>query len=489
MPDRALILTRQSLTLKDSMSLSAQEERCRAYCHERGYAIVGVSREESVRGWRDDREAIATAVAMAERRELDVLIAWDTSRVARSVRILENLLHELETRNARFESVSEPWTTQVFVRQVLSAVAEEQTRTISRNVSSAKAAMARAGRWHGGVPPYGYQAVRLPGAPPVLMPDPDEQPVVLEVYARFIAGESVGQILRDLNARGIRGRRSALWTAKTIWRILQNPVYRGHVAYKGEVVCHDAHPPLVDVATWERAQRVAETRPVLHLRPDRPTHWLAGSIIHSCGRRMYLMTQRHREMTGGWQASYICQGVTQRGYRGDICQEQRPRISDRKAARAVKACLIADLSSIASVEMALERAVVAAGGSDVARQRETLMQRRNVILRRYDRARDAWADGDEPLAWLEAERDRRDAGLADVDAALDALPAMPDPAVYERVAAMLSDVASVITHASDDGLRAAMVALGVAVVSGAGVQVRYRPEVAAFVGAPATYDV
>ena len=40
MTDRALILTRQSLTLKDSMSLDSQEERARAYCHERGYAIV-----------------------------------------------------------------------------------------------------------------------------------------------------------------------------------------------------------------------------------------------------------------------------------------------------------------------------------------------------------------------------------------------------------------------------------------------------------------
>lgn len=473
------------------MSLDAQEDRCRQYCHEHGYAIVGVSREESVRGWRDDREAIADAVSMAQRREVDVLIAWDTSRVARSVRILETLLHELETHGARFESASEPWVTQPFVRQVLAAVAEEQTRTISRNVSSAKAAMARAGRWHGGPPPYGYQTVHLPDAPPMLLPEPDEHAVVLEVFERFIAGESIGDLIRDFYGRGIRGRRAAEWTSKTLWRILSNPVYRGHITYKGEVVAVDAHPPLVDELTWERAQRVISQRVVVRYSADRPSHWLEGLIVHSCGQRMYLITQRHKEMHGGWQLTYQCRlraGQANTHYRG-ACTQPRPRLSDRKAARAVKACLIADLGSIASAQNALRRAERAAGGSKVARQRETLQQRRSVILRRYERARDAWADGSEPLSWLESERERRDAGLAAVDAELAALPAAPDPAAYERAAALLSDMAAVIGAASDDGLRAAMTALGVAVVSGAGVTIRYHPQYRHFIPTPAVYDL
>ena len=93
------------------------------------------------------------------------------------------------------------------------------------------------------------------------------------------------------------------------------------------------------------------------------------------------------------------------------------------------------------------------------------------------------------MAWLEAERERRDTGLAEVDAALDIMPAMPDPAAYERIADTLGDIAAVIAVASDDALRAAMVQLGVAVVSGAGVSVRYAPEVQWFVGRPHIYDL
>ena len=92
-----------------------------------------------------------------------------------------------------------------------------------------------------------------------------------------------------------------------------------------------------------------------------------------------------------------------------------------------------------------------------------------------------------PLEWLESERERRDAGLAEVDAALDALPDMPDPVVYERAAALLTDVAAVIGAASDDGLRAAIVELGVAVVSAAGVSIRYAPEYQWFVPEPHVY--
>jgi hypothetical protein len=159
---------------------------------------------------------------------------------------------------------------------------------------------------------------------------------------------------------------------------------------------------------------------------------------------------------------------------------------DRKAGAAVRACLAADLANVASVKHALERARIAAGGSDVARQRETLTQRRRTLLRRYERARDAWADGDEPLAWLEAERERRDSGLAELDAAL---AAMPDAETYQRIGAMLADVASVIAAASDDALRAAIVQLGVAVVSGAGVSIRYVPDVSAFVGDSFVYPL
>lgn len=488
MPDRALILTRQSLTARDSLSLDSQEERARAYCHQQGYAIVGVSREESVRGWRDDRDAIVAAVEMARRREIDVLVAWDTSRVARSVRILENLLHELEQHNARFESVSEPHINAPFLRQVLAAVAEEQTRTISRNVSSAKRVMAERGRWSGGPPPYGYQLLKLPDSPSVLIPDPAEQAVVTEIFERFIGGETVSALIVDLAARGVRGRRAAVFGAKTIWRILCNPVYRGHIAYHGEIVHHNAHAPLVDDVTWQRAQRVIATRPVIHRSPDRPTHWLAGSIIHSCGNRMYLMTQRHREMPGGWQLFYTCR--LRKGIHaplGGICTDPRPRLSDRKAAKAVKACLIADLSHLAPVQMAIERAESVCGGSDVARQRETLQQRRRSILRRYERARDAWAGGDEPLTWLEEERGRRDAALAMLDAELATLPESPDPAAYAQAAAMLGDLASVISAASDDALRSAIITLGVAVVGGDGVTIRYAPEFQHFVPEPLIY--
>lgn len=118
------------------------------------------------------------------------------------------------------------------------------------------------------------------------------------------------------------------------------------------------------------------------------------------------------------------------------------------------------------------------------RQRQTLEQRRSAVVRRYERSRDAWADGNEPLEWLEAERLRRDAALAEIDAALDALPTLPDPATYASIGAMLTDVRTIISAASDDALRAAMVALGVAVVSGEGVQIAYGPGIRDFVSAP-----
>lgn len=480
-PPRAHILTRQSVTGENDVSLDMQEERCRAYCHERGYAIVSVSREESVRGWRDDREALAAALDRAAAGAFDVLVAWDTSRVARSVRILEQLLHELDGHRVRFESISEPYVNTPFIRQVLAAVAEEQTRTISRNVSAAKAAVARRGQWHGGAAPYGYQLVKLGDAPSVLTPQETEAAIVREVFDRIGRGTSAGQLAAEFRERGVRARHGGRLTTDALTSIVRNPVYLGHIRYRGETVATEAHPALTGADQWQHANRMLDRRAVVR-RNDAPGHWLAGQIAHACGQRMYLQAHRHRTTATGWQLTYGCRSHYGDGQeRRDPCTAPRPRLSAHKAGWCARRCLTADLSRIAGLTEAMDAATLAAGGAQIAQERQQLDARRQTIERRYERVRDAWADGSEPLAWLEQHRARRDADLAGIDAQIAALPALPDPEHYRRASAALAGIADLIDAADPEQLASIIAQLGTVIVAGDTVRIAYYPEYAPFV--------
>ena len=68
------------------------------------------------------------------------------------------------------------------------------------------------------------------------------------------AGESWGTIASHLSDKGVVGPYGARrWTARAAQHVVTNRVYLGE-ARSGQHVNRDAHPPIIDRATWEAAQ-------------------------------------------------------------------------------------------------------------------------------------------------------------------------------------------------------------------------------------------
>lgn len=70
-----------------------------------------------------------------------------------------------------------------------------------------------------------------------------EAAVLREIAARLVDGESVRQIYRDLNARGLRTARGASWSGPAIKRTLTNPRVAGRV---------DGVPAILDEAVFDQ---------------------------------------------------------------------------------------------------------------------------------------------------------------------------------------------------------------------------------------------
>ena len=174
----------------------------------------------------------------------------------------------------------------------------ERENFVERSLMGKRGA-ARAGRIPAGRPLYGYRK-DAEGKPVI---DEHEAVVVkrmFDMYSRERVG--VPTIVRTLEAEyGFRR------TASNAYLMLRNETYAGRMTYDGvEIAC----PPIVDRATWDRAQNLLTKKTVTASRGNTKTDYLLQGIVscEGCGR--ILSARTRRETNGRTLRYYRCRGYT-----------------------------------------------------------------------------------------------------------------------------------------------------------------------------------
>jgi hypothetical protein len=224
---------------------------------------------------------------------------------------------------------------------------------LSRNVARGMLAAARAGYWLG-VAPVGYLVVG-PERKRVLEIDPEMSPYVIEAFTRYARGEvSLRGLAVSFNDRGVptahtlslRRRTgdpdavATLWTPTSIMKMLKRRTYLGerrwnetcrsemHVITGGKsaprprgskgtatndpadwVVIPDAHPALIDPATFERVQRrLVERRQARTPHKENPFALSGLVVCGRCGGKMHAQAGRRGRNNFYSCASYNLHG-------------------------------------------------------------------------------------------------------------------------------------------------------------------------------------
>lgn len=150
--------------------------------------------------------------------------------------------------------------------------------SLSKTVQKLRRQNADDGRPHGGGRrAYGYG----PGMRPLII---DEAETVREMYARYLAGESLRAIAGDLNTRGIPTVTGAKWTTGGVSRILVAPRYAGLRVFQGGVESIDGlrqavWEPCVDIEDWRRAQAERAARSAASDHRPRADYLLTGLVV------------------------------------------------------------------------------------------------------------------------------------------------------------------------------------------------------------------
>jgi site-specific DNA recombinase len=176
--------------------------------------------------------------------------------------------------------------------QMLGVFAEFERATMVDRVIAGMERKAARGGWLGGPNPYGY---RYNPATSMLEPDEAEAATVRTIFDLYVTKRlGTKAVANWLNAHGHRTRAGRLWSLVTAFDVLRNPVHIGRIRFRGESY-EGLHAALVDVATFEEAQRTlaARAETAWKRRSNASEYLLSGLVRCSrCGNR-YLGTVAH----------------------------------------------------------------------------------------------------------------------------------------------------------------------------------------------------
>jgi site-specific DNA recombinase len=260
---RALIAVRLSRVTDATTSPQRQLETCQQLCNQRGYEVIGVANDLDISAGKTSPFTRPQLGDWLENRphEFDVLVVYRMDRLVRRLLDLADVIRWCQDHSVALVSATEAFLdlTQPFgdiIAMLVAKVAEMELEAIrDRNRSSAQFNI-KAGKYRGGMPPWGY----LPDCDTGewrFVQDPEQVQVILEVVQRVLDGEPLRAVAHDLTARKIptprdifavhRGRdpKGYEWHSSGLKRALTHQSLLGYAMSNGQPVRDSDGSPVV----------------------------------------------------------------------------------------------------------------------------------------------------------------------------------------------------------------------------------------------------
>lgn len=288
----AVIYARYSSHNQTEQSIEGQMHDAYEYAEKNGFTIIDEYIDRAKTATSDDRPAFQQMIKDSAKGLFQFVIVWKQDRFARNRYDSAVYKRLLKNNSVRVVSVMENISDSpegVILEGLLESMAEYYSANLSENIKRGKAESVRKGLYPGGPVPIGYTIQDKH-----LIPDPRTAHVVQEIFRRYADGERTADIVRDLNARGLRAKRGALFQRATLMHILENRTYTGDYYY-GDQIITESITPLIDHDLFDRADaRRAAARKAPGASRDQSSPCLltgkifcgecGGKILGACGK-------------------------------------------------------------------------------------------------------------------------------------------------------------------------------------------------------------
>jgi DNA invertase Pin-like site-specific DNA recombinase len=253
---RAVGVVRVSRLGDDPVSPSEQAERIQQACVRDELTLVTTLDETNVSGGAplERRHGLRQAVELIESGQADVVVVAYFDRLVRSLQVQREVVERIERAGGAIVAVDvgevrSDTASRWLSSTMLGMVAEHHRRVTAERTSEAKRRAIADGRpTFPNIPPGLHQ--RKDGR---LEPHPVEATLVRDAFDLRANGATVREVRDFLRMNGIER------SFHGVQAMLTSRMYLGELHF-GELVNKNAHPAIIDLATWKKVQRMRATR-------------------------------------------------------------------------------------------------------------------------------------------------------------------------------------------------------------------------------------
>jgi site-specific DNA recombinase len=271
---------------EDNYSIPEQIERMKKYCEAKDWIVYKIYTDSVQSGADMDRPGLQSMIKDCEAGKVDMVLVYKLDRLSRSQKDTMYLIEDVfEKNNVGFTSMTENFDTSTahgkFIIGILAVFAQLERSKITERTTLGKKARAADGKWHGGRwIPIGYDYENG-----LLKPNEYEKMQVLEIADLFLKRTPVRTIADMMNNKGYKHKHGD-WNAKTIKRVLSNPVNLGLIK-DGEHLHPGIHDAILDQQTFDAIQVIMDERKAEHGTKRPAAKSLLSSMLFCkhCGAR------------------------------------------------------------------------------------------------------------------------------------------------------------------------------------------------------------
>jgi DNA invertase Pin-like site-specific DNA recombinase len=301
---------------KEFNSLDAQREACEAFITSQKYAgwvaVRDLYDDGGLSGGTLERPALQRLLSDIKAGKVQIVVVYKVDRLTRSLADFAKIVDVLDAHGASFVSVTQQFNTTTSMGRLtlnmLLSFAQFEREIAGERIRDKIAASKAKGMWMGGTVPLGYDAKDRK-----LVINEAEAKLVRHIFTRYAELGSVRLLQAELDAHGHRSKRregaggliagDRPFSRGILYLILQNRLYRGELAHKGNVY-PGQHEAIVEADLWTRVQETltASRRDRKLAVGAKAPSLLAGLIFDSDGNRM---TPTHANKRGRRYRYYI----------------------------------------------------------------------------------------------------------------------------------------------------------------------------------------
>lgn len=296
---RAVVYARYSSNKQTEDSIEAQLRACREYATQHKITIVGEYKDEAVSGKQSktvSRIGYQKLLRDSEKGIFDLILIHKYDRIARSILEHATLEKRLDEKGIGLVAVAQNFGNtkeSKLLRTMMWSMSEYYVDNLSEEVKKGHREVALKGLHNGGVPPFGYDIV-------------DQKYHINEFEAAYVRKifqcaanrEGFMEIIKEMEERGVRGKRGKPIKYTQIYEMLRNEKYTGTYIYSQQmekqrnnrrlkpnaIRIENAIPAIIHPLLFEEVQKIMSERK----QAGRRANYLCSGLVYcSCGAKMH----------------------------------------------------------------------------------------------------------------------------------------------------------------------------------------------------------